>query len=91
MDNTNTAIILITCDELKKDTLSCYGNRSITTGNIDRLKEMGTDFERAYTVSPWCLPARCSILTGLYPHNSGAYSNFRPCPLDKGERIFSEN
>jgi arylsulfatase A-like enzyme len=91
MDNTDTAIILITCDELKKDTLSCYGNRAITTGNIDRLKEMGTDFDRAYTASPWCLPARCSILTGLYPHNSGAYSNFRPCPLDKGRKnLFRE-
>lgn len=85
------AIILITCDELKKDTLSCYGNRAIQTGNIDRLCAGGTDYENCYTASPWCLPARCSILTGLYPHNSGAYSNFRKCPLDTGlPNLFTE-
>lgn len=85
------AIILITCDELKKDTLSCYGNQAITTEYIDELKNQGTDFENCYTSSPWCLPARCSILTGLYPHNSGAYSNFRKCPLDSGiNNLFKE-
>ncbi len=77
-------IVLITCDELKKDTLSCYGNRAISTDHIDSLCQSGTDYENCYTSSPWCLPARCSILTGLYPHNSGAYSNFRKCPLDNG-------
>ena len=85
------AIVLITCDELKKDTLSCYGNRAISTVNIDALRESGTDFDNCYTASPWCLPARCSILTGLYPHNSGAYSNFRKCPLDTGiNNLFKE-
>lgn len=78
------AIILITCDELKKDTLSCYGNSAISTVWIDSLLRSGTDYKNCYTSSPWCLPARCSILTGLYPHNSGAYSNFRKCPLDHG-------
>lgn len=85
------AIILITCDELKKDTLSCYGNRAIETTHIDSLLNRGTDYQNCYTSSPWCLPARCSILTGLYPHNSGAYSNFRKCPLDNGlPNLFTE-
>lgn len=75
-------IILITCDELRQDALSCYGNRVISTPNLDALAARGTRFERAYANSPWCLPSRCSLATGLYPHNNGAYSNFRPVSLD---------
>ncbi|MEA5014310.1 MAG: sulfatase-like hydrolase/transferase [Candidatus Limiplasma sp.] len=78
------AVILITCDELRRDTLGCYGNQAIETPHIDQLAQTGIRMDNFYTVSPWCLPARCSILTGQYPQRSGAYSNFRPCPLDTG-------
>lgn len=76
-------ILFITCDELRRDALSCYGGRAISTPNIDSLMDNGTFYDNCYTVSPLCLPARCSMLTGLYPHNSGAYSNFRKCPLNQ--------
>ena len=75
-------IVLITCDELRADALSCYGNRVISTPNLDGLAARGTRFERAYANSPWCLPSRCSLATGLYPHRNGAYSNFRDVALD---------
>lgn len=75
-------IVLITADQLRKDALGCYGGRAVQTPNLDRLADTGTTFDRAYTVSPWCMPSRCSILTGLYPHNHGAYSNFRDTRLD---------
>lgn len=78
------AIILITCDELNKNVLGCQGGQAVTTPHIDSLAKYGVNYENCYTVSPWCLPARCSILTGLYPHHSGAYSNFRKCALDNG-------
>ena len=77
-------LLFITCDELNKQALSIYGNRAISTPNIDKIAESGIRFDNAHTVSPWCLPARCAMLTGLYPHKSGAYSNFRKCPLDTG-------
>ena len=75
-------ILLITCDELRADALSCYGGRAIATPNLDALAAAGTQFNRAYCNSPWCLPSRCSLATGLYPHNNGSYSNFRDVPLD---------
>jgi len=77
-------ILLITADELRKDALSCYGNEAIRTTHLDRLAAQAIQFDKAYTASPWCLPARCALLTGLYPHNSGAYSNFRKCELSTG-------
>lgn len=85
------AIILISCDELRRDTLSFYGNQAIATPNIDGLAKDSYVYDECHTVSPWCLPARCSILTGLYPHRSGAYSNFRKCPLDGNiKNLFKE-
>ena len=75
-------ILLITVDEMRKDALGCYENDVIKTPNLDKLARSGIVFDKAYAVSPWCLPSRCSILTGLFPHKSGAYSNFRKCELD---------
>ena len=75
-------ILLITTDELRMDALSCYGARAVETPHLDALARSGTQFGNAYTVSPLCLPSRCSIVTGLFPHNSRSYSNFRPCPLN---------
>ena len=84
MPSERPPIVLITADELLREALSCYGGRAAATPNLDRLAARSLKFNRAYTVSPWCLPARCSILTGQLPHSSGAYSNFRRCALDAG-------
>ena len=74
-------ILLISADQLRKDALSCYGSAAVETPAIDTLAAAATVFDRAYTASPWCLPSRCSILTGLYPHRHGAYSNFHDVRL----------
>ena len=75
------AVILITADQLRKDALSCYGATAVDTPHLDGLAASGVQFDRAYCNSPWCLPSRSAILTGRYPHNNRAYSNFRDCRL----------
>jgi arylsulfatase A-like enzyme len=82
VNDNRPSIILITADQLRKDALGCYGNQIIQTPNLDQLAASSIQFDRAYTASPWCLPSRCALATGLYPHNNGAYSNFRDCQLD---------
>lgn len=72
------AVLLITTDQLRRDAV---GNGPAATPNLDRLAATGTSYERAYTASPWCLPSRSSLITGRYPRNHGAYSNFRDCRL----------
>ncbi|KYH25834.1 sulfatase [Halalkalicoccus paucihalophilus] len=47
----------------------------IETPNVDRLREEGMAFERAYTPISICSAARASLLTGLYPHNHGMLNN----------------
>lgn len=77
-------VLLITCDQLRKDALGCHGNRAVQTPTLDGLAASGTRYERAYTASSWCLPSRSSLVTGRYPHSHGAYSNFRPARLPQG-------
>ena len=61
-------IILILTDDLGYGDLSCYGQETWTTPNLDRMAEEGIRFTDFYTTSPVCSPARTSIITGL---NSG--------------------
>lgn len=74
--NNRPHIVLITADQLHKEALSCYGQQAIDTPNVDRLAQRGVQFENTYTVSPWCLPARCSLATGRMPHNHGSFANY---------------
>lgn len=43
--------------------LSCYGNRHVSTPNLDRLAADGMRFTDAY-VTPQCTPTRATLLTG---------------------------
>lgn len=63
-------IVLVTADDLGFQ-LGCYGDKTVTTPNLDRLAEEGTRFTRAYVTQASCSPSRSSILTGLYPHQNG--------------------
>lgn len=68
-------IIFITTDEQHLATISACGATTHKTPNMDFLLENGFNYTNAYSVSPVCLPARCSWMTGLYPHNTGCVSN----------------
>jgi arylsulfatase A-like enzyme len=81
MPSSQPHILLITADELSAGVLPAYGGHAIATPGVDALARGGLTFDAAYTASHLCLPSRGALLTGLYPHRSGAYSNFRPCAL----------
>ena len=49
------------------DTIHALGQAHIATPTLDSLYARGVAFERAYTQSPICTPARASFLTGRYP------------------------
>ncbi|MDQ3701353.1 MAG: sulfatase-like hydrolase/transferase, partial [Chloroflexota bacterium] len=59
-------ILLITTDTSRTDTLGCYGSPYAVSPNLDRLAAEGVLFEQAHTPSPVCMPARCSLLTGVH-------------------------
>ncbi|CAG7600799.1 Ulvan-active sulfatase [Paenibacillus solanacearum] len=46
-----------------------------TLATYDRIAAEGTAFNRAYTVTPLCSPARASMATGVYAHKHGITRN----------------
>lgn len=67
--------VIILTDSQNKSMVGAYGNKFANTPNLDRLANGGTRFERAYTASPLCTPARSALFTGLGPQINGAISN----------------
>lgn len=53
----------------------CYGNSVVRTPNLDRLAREGMRFDRAFTTTAMCAPARSMLYTGLYPHRNGCHMN----------------
>ena len=68
-------LLFIMPDQLRADFLSCYGAAFIDTPHIDSIAEGGVRYERAYSASPICVPARASLLTGLNAIKNGVTDN----------------
>ena len=78
-------IILLFCDQLRGDALSCYGNPVCDTPNLDYLATRGTRFENAYSAVPSCLPARANLWSGQEQWHTGVLGMGRgqgPTPND---------
>lgn len=68
-------VILFFTDQQRYDTIAALGNSVIKTPALDRLVKSGVSYTHAYTPSPVCVPARLSMLTGKYAHETGCTVN----------------
>ena len=69
-------ILFIMTDQQFADIMSCrMGKKYINTPAMDSLAKDGMLFTDAYTANPLCMPARNSIFTGRYPHETGCQKN----------------
>lgn len=68
-------VLVIMCDQLRKDCLGCYGNEYIETPNIDKLAKESIICSRNYVANPICMPNRLSLFSGMYPRNHGLWTN----------------
>ncbi|HPE76804.1 MAG TPA: sulfatase [Draconibacterium sp.] len=75
-------IILFIADDVSWDDLGCYGNRDVKTPNIDKLASQGIRFDNFFLTASSCSPSRNSIITGRYPHNTGACELHTEPPLE---------
>lgn len=73
-------IVLIIADDMNWDDCGAYGHPAIRTPNIDALAAGGMLFRHAYLTTNSCSPSRSSIITGKYPHNTGAEQLHWPLP-----------
>ena len=67
-------ILFIMADQFRGDVMGCVGGPA-RTPNLDRLAQEGVCFTNCCTVAPLCVPARISMMTGQYPHTTGAWDN----------------
>src|SRR5210317_176502 len=73
-------IIFFIADDWSQEDVGAYGHPSIQTPNMDMLAANGMRFDNAYLTTSSCSPTRCSIITGRYPHNTGASELHRKLP-----------
>lgn len=66
--------ILILVDDMD----SLLGSLDVMPVTRTQLARRGATFSNAYVPISLCCPSRASILTGLYPHNHGIYTNDPP-------------
>ena len=74
--------IIFIADDISWDDFGCYGNSRVKTPNIDFLAGNGIKFNNVYLTASSCSPSRNSIMTGRYPHNTGAAELHTQPPLN---------
>jgi Arylsulfatase A and related enzymes len=75
--------IFVITDDISPDDLGPYGNKVVKTPNLDRLAQRALVFDQACNVTASCSPSRCAIITGRYPHNTGAPELHTTLPVDQ--------
>ena len=63
--------VLFFPDEMRAESVSCYGHPVVRMPNYDRLAQEGVRFDQCHVQHPVCSPSRCSLMTGWYPHVAG--------------------
>ncbi|MGG5174542.1 arylsulfatase [Pseudarthrobacter sp. J1763] len=64
-------VILICVDEWRGDCLGAAGHPHVQTPHLDQLAREGVRFDRAYSATPTCVPARVALFTGQSQERHG--------------------
>ncbi len=68
-------IVFVITDQQRYDTIAALGFDHMETPHLDRLVHEGVSFDSCYINAPSCVPSRCSLFQGNYPHTTGVYKN----------------
>jgi arylsulfatase A-like enzyme len=77
MFNRPLNIVLLMSDQWRWDTIFQPGH-VCRTPNLRRLADEGVAFDNAFSCVSLCCPARGSLFTGLWPHQTGLMDNVQP-------------
>ncbi len=76
-------LVLIIADDLGFDDCTPFGGKHVHTPNLQRLADEGMRFDHAFLTCSSCSPSRSTMITGRYPHNTGAEQLHWPLPKDQ--------
>ena len=75
--------VIMIGDDVAWNDHGCYGHPKIQTPHTDQLARDGMRFDAAFLSISSCSPSRCSIMTGRYPHSTGAGELHQPLPANQ--------
>lgn len=75
--------IVFIADDMAWDDCGTYGHEKIQTPHLDQLAADGMKFTEAFLTCSSCSPSRSSIITGRYPHSTGAHQLHLPLPASQ--------
>ncbi|MFN8206370.1 MAG: arylsulfatase [Bacteroidales bacterium] len=78
--NPKPNIILIVADDLGYGDLGCFGQKKISTPNIDRLAANGMTFTSMYSGAPVSAPSRAVMFTGMHSGHGYVRGNMEADP-----------
>lgn len=76
-------VLLIVADDMGYGDFGMFSEGRVKTPQLDRLVAEGVCMQQHYSGSPICSPARAALLTGRYPHRSGAITQHDMFGLDR--------
>lgn len=75
--------VIFIADDIGWNDIGVYGNSGVRTPHVDQLASQGMRFDAAFLTCSSCSPSRCSIMTGRYPHSTGAGELHQPLPANQ--------
>jgi arylsulfatase A-like enzyme len=76
-------IVLIVADDMGYGDFGVFNDGPVRTPALDQLVDDGLCLTQHYSGSPVCSPARAALLTGRYPHRTGAITPQEVLGLDR--------
>jgi arylsulfatase A-like enzyme len=76
-------ILFILADDMGYGDFGCFSEGRLATPALDQLVATSLCLTQHYSASPVCAPARASLLTGRYPHRTGAIDTLEMRGLDR--------
>lgn len=82
-DTRKPNFVIMIADDVGWNDIGAYGHPNVKTPHLDSLATEGMRFDAAFLTCSSCSPSRCSIMTGRYPHATGAAELHMPLPSDQ--------
>jgi arylsulfatase A len=76
-------VLVIVADDMGYGDLGVLGDGRSRTPALDQLAAQGMLLTQHYAASPVCAPSRAGLLTGRYPHRTGAIDTLEGRGLDR--------
>ncbi len=76
-------VVFVIADDMGYGDLSRFNGGRCSSPHLDRIAGEGLCLTQHYSGSPVCAPARAALLTGRYPHRTGAIDTLHGRGLDR--------